>query len=405
MFSRIKISTLVLLITSGSAHAQFQKPGTLSDAVKKAAASVNKAMNTPPGKSEVLFDKVFGVTRSGRIILNANNRVFELATSLTSSDRRAIENFLIANTGKELAFEISAEGDLVKVRPLSANEAKSKNLVRREVSRLRRVNRALDATPRVPFAPTTVSGANQLNQIFFNVDPMNQSYMDLSDNCFNRSHYFARQNEIGAIAQFDKIAREKQGVTLPPSIDATKQPIFSEKIFVLFTDRYMKAFNHKWWYHTSPTVRVVKGGGHDVYVLDRSYMDQPVPREAWLRAFASHAFQPAKLSDGSFWDGSGCKPLKTLADYTNGSQKEMCFYSENQNMYTYLPTDLNTPNSKSDWDCGDFYELIQGIPYPNPKRTHLGGMDYNTYVRSTDNQMAWMQYNSGKFMPQDCRPQ
>jgi hypothetical protein len=133
-------------------------------------------------------------------------------------------------------------------------------------------------------------------------------------------------------------------------------------------------------------------------------MDQAVPREAWLRAFASHAYQPARLPDGSTWDGSGCKPMKTFQDFIDGAQKEMCFYSEDQNMYTYVPNDLKNPNSKTDWACTDFYNLILGIPTPDPKRRTLIP-DYNTYVRSTDNQIAWMGYLGGKFMPQDCRPQ
>lgn len=405
MFFRKEISILALLVVSGTAQAQFAKPGTIQETMAKAAASVNKAMSTGSGKPEVVFDKVFGVTPSGRILLSADNRALEIDPSLSTSNRKFMENAIRNNINKELVFELSARGFLVNIRPLSKNEEKSKYELRQEIKRLRGVNRALNTTPRAPFAPTTVSTANQLYEVFSNVDPMNQDYMDLNDNCFNRSHYFARQNEIGAFGQLDEISRKQSGVLLKPTIDVRKQPIYSEKIFIFFTERYMKAFDHKWWYHTSPTVRVVKGGGHDVFVLDRSYMDQAVPRQAWLQAFGGHAYQKAKLKDGSFWDGSGCKPLKTLADYVKGAKTEMCFYTENQNMFTYVPTDLNTPNSKSDWECNDFYDLIQGIPSPDPKRKNLGGKDYNTYVRSTDNQIAWMQYNSGRFMPQNCRPQ
>lgn len=224
MFFRKEISILALLVVSGTAQAQFAKPGTIQETMAKAAASVNKAMSTGSGKPEVVFDKVFGVTPSGRILLSADNRALEIDPSLSTSNRKFMENAIRNNINKELVFELSARGFLVNIRPLSKNEEKSKYELRQEIKRLRGVNRALNTTPRAPFAPTTVSTANQLYEVFSNVDPMNQDYMDLNDNCFNRSHYFARQNEIGAFGQLDEISRKQSGVLLKPTIDVRKQP-------------------------------------------------------------------------------------------------------------------------------------------------------------------------------------
>ena len=408
MKNHVRVTGLALLAFSLTAQAQVRRIEIEQNeevVVQKARSTVNKAMNTSSGIESVLFDRVLGVMGTG-IVLKASNRVFSLDATLSASAIRSINSSVKASISKnrEVEVKLSAGGNVVSVRLLSVNEAKARNPLRANylAGLARRANRPLNTEPRVPFQPTTVSSVNQAQGIFFadGIDPLNQDYMDLSDNCFNRSHYWARHSEIGAAAQFDVSARKTTGTTIAANANPLKVPLFSEKIFVLFTERYQKTFNHKWWYHTAPTVRVLKGGGHEVYVLDRSYMQQAVSRSAWLKAFAGHAYEKS-----SKWDGSGCKPLKNLSEFFAGNQTEMCYYTEGQNMYTYLPTDLNTPNAKTDWDCLDFYELIQGVPYPDPRRTHLGGMDYNTYVRDFENQKGWMRFIGGKYMPIDCRPQ
>ncbi|MBX9766540.1 MAG: hypothetical protein K2X47_04645 [Bdellovibrionales bacterium] len=242
----------------------------------------------------------------------------------------------------------------------------------------------------------------QLNELYNDVDPLNEDYMDLMDNCFNRSHYWARSNEIGVTGKNTERV-ERQGGQLSSRAKTANFSIHSEKVFVLFTRRYQTEFDHKWWYHTAPTVALKSAD--ERYVLDRSYTDEPMTVEEWVYTFAGHASPDGKIK---------CKRIENLQEYYDQNDTGYCFWIEGLNMYTYTPNDTMSPNSENQWSCDSLYGVTQGVPYPklpygprpkNASELKVGreAVEYNDYVTSEENQKGWTKVNGGQFIPDYCK--
>ncbi|MBX9767485.1 MAG: hypothetical protein K2X47_09465 [Bdellovibrionales bacterium] len=307
-----------------------------------------------------------------------------------------------------LYIVVTSEGTVTRVSDLSNLSAipkedtqKIADIERLKKKRARSVSKPYNTSAQ--FDPSILASKKQLDEVYNDVDPLNHDYMDLSDNCFNRAHYWARSNEIGVSGNNTK--REKQGGVLSSRSKAANASIHSEKVFVFFTSRYQREFNHKWWYHTAPTVQVQNGDENERFVLDRSYTEEPLTVEEWVYTFAGEAEPGGKIQ---------CKPLKNLSEYYAKTETEYCFWYEGANMYTYTPNDLMQPNSETQWTCDSLYGVTQGIPYPKvpygprPKSASelfVGeeAVEYNDYVTTEENQAGWTMANKGQFIPDFCQ--
>lgn len=123
---------------------------------------------------------------------------------------------------------------------------------------------------------------------------MNRSYKNKSE-CTDRAHIWAYE-------------------------EWRKHGLVSQKMFMFFTNTYIRKYNYHWWFHATPYVLV--GSGNTEYMMDRRYTSGPRLRKTW-----SDIFIRSKRS---------C-PITTYSHYRrNKNGVEHCFHVKS-NMYNRLP--------------------------------------------------------------------
>lgn len=99
-----------------------------------------------------------------------------------------------------------------------------------------------------------------------------------------------------------------------------KHGLVSSKMFMFFTNTYIRRYNFHWWFHVTPYVLV--GSSNTEYMMDRRYTGGPRLRKTW-----SDVFIRSKRS---------C-PVTTYKHYRkNKNGVEHCFHVKS-NMYNRLP--------------------------------------------------------------------
>lgn len=97
-----------------------------------------------------------------------------------------------------------------------------------------------------------------------------------------------------------------------------KHGLISRKVFMFFTNTYIRRYNYHWWFHVSPYTFV----GSTEYILDRRYTSGPRLRKTW--------------SDNFIRSKKSC-PVTTYAHYRrNKNGPEHCFHVKSS-MYNRLP--------------------------------------------------------------------
>lgn len=183
------------------------------------------------------------------------------------------------------------------------------------------------------YSPSLLSSPDFTTQLFHSVDSYTDS--DLSDDCYNRAHYWARTFEV-------------------------QNNVKSMKVFVLFTPLYRNQNNFNWWYHVAPYV-VVKGTqGEERLVLDPSYEQGPKEIRDWVFHFASKADQ--------------CRIAKSLLEYEQNLVLGGCVVIT-ASMYHYSPKDLDPENPPVGWRCEDLKAVQKALRAPAPYD------DWNNYTR------------------------
>jgi hypothetical protein len=96
----------------------------------------------------------------------------------------------------------------------------------------------------------------------------------------------------------------------------------SKKVFLFFTNTYIRRYNYHWWFHVSPYNLVKDGNSTIEYVVDRKYTSTPRTMKSWTDIFIK-----SKRS---------C-PVATYRHYrANKYGSEHCF-AVKSNMYNRLP--------------------------------------------------------------------
>lgn len=97
-----------------------------------------------------------------------------------------------------------------------------------------------------------------------------------------------------------------------------KHNLISRKVFMFFTNTYIRRYNYHWWFHVSPYTLV----GSQEYIMDRRYTSAPRTRKTW--------------SDIFIYSKKSC-PVTTYAHYRrNKNGPEHCFHVKSS-MYNRLP--------------------------------------------------------------------
>jgi hypothetical protein len=185
-------------------------------------------------------------------------------------------------------------------------------------------------TPAVNLAPMVARNRTELNRWFNSIYHYDGEIYDVSDDCYNRAHYWSRTLE------HNRTLQQKEERT--------------DKIFILFSRNYSDKFKHKWWYHVAPVVYL--HNDKNPMVFDSTFIPEPVTLRDWLKAFDSH-------TDGQ------CKKIESLEEYLRENDKgtPICMYIVSS-MYSYIPSDLVRGRSPRNWRCRDFNMVKQfSAPY------------------------------------------
>ena len=100
-----------------------------------------------------------------------------------------------------------------------------------------------------------------------------------------------------------------------------RSSIKSSKLFLFFTNRYIRNYRYKWWFHVSPMVNTSSGDR----VLDRRYTSGPQDKDTWTRSF--------------IYSGRKCPVVHRYYDYRNNQEKEDCYLIA-VSMYFWQPRDI-----------------------------------------------------------------
>lgn len=185
------------------------------------------------------------------------------------------------------------------------------------------------------YSPSILPNYLKTKALFDSVDSYTDA--DLSDDCYNRAHYWSRAFEV-------------------------EHKVKSMKVFLFFTPRYRKENNFNWWYHVAPYVNAKSSGEEKQFVLDPSYERLPVGLQKWIFHFASKA--------------NSCRVVKSIQEYEETQNQGGCAVIM-ASMYHYSPHDLDPVNPPVGWRCEDIEDVQKSLRAPAP---YQNWADYTAFV-------------------------
>lgn len=150
------------------------------------------------------------------------------------------------------------------------------------------------------FAPTDLASVEDANQIFNGM--LNDGDRSRSQ-CFKRAHIWA----------YDMWS---------------KMGLSTQKVFIFYTQRYIQLEDFEWWFHVAPLV-VVKG---EDYVLDGTFMKEPVTLKAWQDYFIKS-------------DKLNCPIISKYQDYSQNQWKRLCYLMKTP-MYYFSPLNIENRDTQ-----------------------------------------------------------
>ena len=145
-----------------------------------------------------------------------------------------------------------------------------------------------------PFTPTIVKNTNEALKIH---NSMRRDYT-LSGECYNRAHIWTVE------------AKKKSDANLM-------------KIFMFFTEKYIRKYKFHWWFHVTPMVYV--GSLKSPRTLDRRYTSGPRQTKTW-----SDTFVKSKKA---------CKIVNKFDDFYLNQKTQDCYHIYTS-MYYVKPRDI-----------------------------------------------------------------
>lgn len=110
----------------------------------------------------------------------------------------------------------------------------------------------------------------------------------------------------------------------------SKLNIFSQKVFIFYTQRYIQLEEFDWWFHVAPMV-VVQG---EEYVLDGTFMSKPVTVKAWKDYF----IKSEKIN---------CPVAEIYTDFSKNQWNRLCYLMKVP-MYHFSPLDIEKRDTKNE---------------------------------------------------------
>lgn len=111
------------------------------------------------------------------------------------------------------------------------------------------------------------------------------------------------------------------------------------KIWLFFTQKYIRSYNHKWWFHVAPTVKV-EGTLH---VMDRSFSQMPLYQKVWTDTFIKSRQQ--------------CIEVYRYSGYSKGISPNHCFVI-NTSVHYWQPFQVENQETRGEEQRGwNDYEI------------------------------------------------
>lgn len=239
-------------------------------------------------RAEELYTTVFNVIESQRtdrllVLSAADGRIYK--TKKSDENLKFYKSFI----GQVVSLNVKND-QILSIRRVNAAEVDPSvmDLNHFQYNELRK------------FAPSDLQSMEQATEIFNSL---------LNDGDRRRSQCFKRAH-IWAYDMWSKLG------------------LFSQKIFIFYTQRYIQLEDFEWWFHVAPMI-VVKG---EDYVLDGTFMSKPVTLKQWKDYFI-------KSEDIT------CPMIDRYQDYSENQWKRLCFLMKTP-MYYFSP--LNIENRDED---------------------------------------------------------
>ena len=162
---------------------------------------------------------------------------------------------------------------------------------------------------RVSFEPTVVEGYTKALSIF---RKMRRDYQNASQ-CYNRAHVWQYEENMSS-------------------------GINSQKTFLFFTNRYIRNYRYKWWFHVSPMLLVRENGNINDRIIDRRYTSGPRYVKSWTNIFVATQ--------------RTCPIAVKYTDYSRNQETQDCYLMK-VSQYFWQPRDIvtrdNSGRVKTSW--------------------------------------------------------
>lgn len=160
-----------------------------------------------------------------------------------------------------------------------------------------------------PYSPSILKDMDVARSFFYEA----RKTQKLESQCFNRAHVWSYEWR-------------------------KKHNLYSSKVWLFFTRRFIRKYQFEWWFHVAPTVHVIVDGAVRERVMDIKYSQGPRKLKQWTDTFMR--------------DNANCPVVEKYSDHANYPESGSCFVMKSS-MYYYQPVDLEqlelTNIGKSSW--------------------------------------------------------
>ena len=145
------------------------------------------------------------------------------------------------------------------------------------------------------YKPSILKSMNQAQDLFDQAP-----YKKKESQCYNKAHIWTYEWRI-------------------------KNNVYSSKIWIFFTPKYIREYDFEWWFHVAPYVHVVIGDSVKERVMDKKYTKGPIKINDWSNIFMRNSAK--------------CPVVTKYTEHANYPESAYCFLMKSS-MYYYQPVDL-----------------------------------------------------------------
>ena len=218
-----------------------------------------------------------GKSKESHLIRFDNGRV----TFVRSGDSKLIEALVTTSERQEIvSVNVNSENTIIAVQSVADSDID--------------IDAGTWSDNPDPYQPAVVKNTNAALKIF---NKMRKDYTKKGE-CYNRAHIWSYEEY------------QRSGFN-------------SMKIFMFFTERYIRKYKFHWWFHVTPMTYIVSF--KSPRTLDRRYTSGPRQTKTWSNVFVKSQ--------------RTCKKVEKFDDFWLNQQSQDCYHIH-ASMYYVIPRDL-----------------------------------------------------------------